>query len=69
MDQNQVNEAIKDCVRYTMSAEKPLEALQNWCDRRAAEGWPKAELAIVRKTALRMLSAIYDIGDGEPSGE
>ena len=65
MDQDQINEAVKECVRYTLGAEKPLETLQKWFDQRAAEGWNKAELAMVRQTAIKMLSAIYGVGESE----
>jgi hypothetical protein len=63
MNQDKINEAVKECVRYTMGADRPLESLQQWCDERAAEGWNRAELAIVRQAAIKMLSAIYNIGE------
>ena len=65
MDQREINDAVKECVRYTMGATEPIQALQNWIDKLAASGWPKAETMIVRKTALRILSAIYDVDDTE----
>jgi hypothetical protein len=63
MDQNKINEATKDCISYTIGAQEPLQALQHWIDQRAAEGWPKDELAIIKHAAVRMLSAIYGIED------
>jgi hypothetical protein len=60
-----MNEATQQCVRYTIGSDKPLQALQQWVDQRAAEGWPKAELALVKSAALRILSAIYGIESDE----
>ena len=63
MDQSQINEAVKECVRYTLGAEKPLDSLQQWFDQRAAEGWNKSDLMTIRQTVVKMLSAIYNVSE------
>src|ERR1700761_530174 len=61
MHQEKINAAITECVRYSMGADQPLKSLQRWYDLRAAEGWSKAELNIVRQAAIKMLSGIYGL--------
>ena len=65
MDQSKINETVKESRALHDGAAEPIQALQNWIDKLAASGWPKAETMIVRKTDLRMLSAIYGVDDTE----
>jgi hypothetical protein len=65
MEQSRINKAVKDCVREALGKENPLLSLQECIDAHEASGWPKAELEILKKTCLRMLSVIYDVSGME----
>ena len=65
MDQNAINEAVKNCVREAIGKHEPLLALQGSLDALKAAGWSYGDIDMVRNTCLRMLKVIYDADGSE----
>jgi hypothetical protein len=61
MTQEQINEAVTSCVRVSLEQPNPIAALLGCIDTLKEQGWPTAEIQIVRQTCLRMLSEIHGI--------
>jgi hypothetical protein len=61
MTQEQINQAVTNCVRVALDQPNPIAALLGCIDALKEEGWPAAEIQIVRQTCLRMLSEIHGI--------
>ena len=70
MDQAKINEAVTSCTREALRHEDdPLMALESAVEHLRAAGWHDAEIQTVKKTALRMLSVIYDASGDEAKSQ
>lgn len=61
MNQEHINEAVKNCVRAVLDQPNPMAALLGCVDQLKAQSWPTAEIQIVRTTTLRILAQIRGI--------
>ena len=64
MTQSTINQAVRECVRECLGTHEPLATLMHCIERMRDEGWSHTDLELIRRTALRMLSVIYD-ADGK----
>jgi hypothetical protein len=65
MNQQAINEAVKNCVREALGQHEPLTALQSSLDGLKAAGCSYGDVDLVRNTCLRMLKVIYDADRSE----
>jgi hypothetical protein len=65
MEQKTINSAVQNCVRVSLDQPNPIAALLGCIDTLKSEGWPTAEIQIVRQTCMRMLAEIYGLRFGE----
>jgi hypothetical protein len=61
MNQDEINEAVKNCVRVALDQPNAMAALLGCTDELRARGWPTAEIQIVRATTIRILAEIHDM--------
>jgi hypothetical protein len=59
MTQEEINEAVKNCVRVALDQPNAMAALLGCTDELKARGWPMAEIQIVRATTIRILAEIH----------
>jgi hypothetical protein len=66
MTQDEINEAVKLCVRAALDQPNPTAAILGCVDELKARGWPTAEIQIVRATTIRILAEIHGKHFDEP---
>jgi hypothetical protein len=59
MNQDEINEAVKLCVRATLDQPNPTAAILGCIDELKARGCPMAEIQIIRATTIRILAEIH----------
>ncbi len=65
MNQARLNEAVNECVRHALGEPEPLRAIEEYIQSLRDDQWPMGQMEVVKATAMRMVSSIYDAGGAE----
>jgi len=65
MNQSQINKAVQECIHDAIRGNDPVATVQEHTQTLRASGWPDEEIDAVKKTCIRMLSAIYDVSGAD----